>query len=404
MRVEVDFQDESLELELPDEQLVAAWRGPAGRGFAESADVIRAALETARDYPALRQTVVPGDRVTIALDPAITEPGIVLGVIAEILREAGVDGENLTVLVPAGESGVLEASLPTGAVLEVHDPADRTELAYLATTKVGHRVYLNRHLTDADMVLPVGLVGFDPILGYRGPASLLFPGMTDRDTIAAHRSRLRTDDDVPHEKWARANLDESCEVSWLLGSQLHVGIVPAARGFVELIAGRDSSVREQGTASLEEHWTFRPESRAEIVVAGVGGTGAQTSLEALADALAAATRLVQHGGKIVVLSRATGPVGPALRCLIDAGDAERGSSLLRGHEKDDDFHFASRIARAVSWADVFLHSRLPRDLVEELSMVPIEKPEQARRLVAQAHSASFLSFADRTRVEVQDAT
>jgi nickel-dependent lactate racemase len=402
MRVQVDFQDESLELELPDKQLVAAWQGPAGHGTAASMDALRAVLEAPREYPALRQTVVPGDRVTIALDPAIPGPGVVLGVIAEILREAGVDGENLTVLVSPVDSEALGSSLPTGAVLAVHDPTDRTKLAYLATTKEGRRVYLNKHLTDADMVLPVGLFGFDPILGCRGPASVVFPGLTDRDTIVAHRSRLSTDD-VPHAKWAQANLDESLEVNWLLGSQLHLGIVPAARGYAELIAGRDSAVREQGAAWLDQHWTFRPQSRAEIVVAGVAGEGTHTSLDALADALATATRLVQHGGKIVVLSQASGSAGPAVRRLIDAGDAERGSTLLHGHEKDDDFRFASRVARAVSWADVFLYSRLPRDLVEELSMVPIDKPEQARRLVAQVHSASFLSFADRTRVEVQEA-
>jgi hypothetical protein len=402
MRVDVEFQDESLAFELPDEQLVAAWRGPAGQGIGESTERLRAALEAPRDYPALRQTVVPGDRVTIALDPAIRDSGVVLGVIAEILRDAGVEGENLRVLVPPVGGEALDGSLPAGAVLAVHDPTDRTELAYLATTKEGRRVYLNKHLTDADMVLPVGLFGFDPILGYRGPASLVFPGLTDRDTIVAHRSRLRTDGDVPHAKWSQANLDESIEVNWLLGSLLHLGFVPAARGYAELIAGRDSAVREQGAAWLEQHWTFRPQSRAEIVVAGVAGEGAHTSLEALAEGLAVATRLVQHGGKIVILSRASGAIGPAMRRLIDAGDAERGSTLLHGHEKDDDFHLASRVARAVSWADVFLYSRLPRDLVEDLSMVPIEKPEQARRLVAQVHSATFLSFADRTRVEVQD--
>jgi hypothetical protein len=45
---------------------------------------------------------------------------------------------------------------------------------------------------------------------------------------------------------------------------------------------------------------------------------------------------------------------------------------------------------------------LPRDLVEELSMIPIEKPAQARRLVAQGHSVMFLSFADLTMAAVQD--
>jgi hypothetical protein len=162
-------------------------------------------------------------------------------------------------------------------------------------------------------------------------------------------------------------------------------------------------VREQGSAGLEEHWTFRPKSRAEIVVAGVGRAGAPTSLEALADGLSAARRLVQHGGKIVILSRASGDVGPALSSLTEAGDAERARAQLRGHEQDDDYRIASRIVHAASWADVFLHSRLPRELVEDLSMMPLEKPEQAHRLVAQGSSAVFLSHADWTRVDVQDA-
>ena len=68
--------------------------------------------------------------------------------------------------------------------------------------------------------------------------------------------------------------------------------------------------------------------------------------------------------------------------------------LLHGHEKDDDFPIASRIADAVAWADVFLYSRLSRELVEDLSMVPLEKPDQARRLVAQAGSVTVVSRAD----------
>jgi lactate racemase len=275
-------------------------------------------------------------------------------------------------------------------------------LAYLAATKEGRRIYLNRHLTDADVVLPVGQVGFDPILGYSGPWGVIFPGLSDSETLSTHRGRFRIDDDAHHEKRTRANRDESFEVGWLLGTQLHLGALSAARGFVEVLAGRDSAVCEQGIASLEQHWTFRPESRAEIVVAGVGRPGALPLLDSLAEGLATATRLVQHGGKIILLSHATGQVGPALRCLIDAGDAERGKSLLRGHEKDEDFHVASRIAQAVAWADVFLYSALPRELVEELSMIAIEKPEQARRLVAQGRSATFLSFADCTRAEARD--
>jgi lactate racemase len=402
MRVSVDFQDQSLELEIPDEHLVGAWQGPAGHSRQDSPELIRAALEVPRDFPPLRRTVVPGDRVTVAFDPSIPEADLVLDAVASTLRDAGVEAEGLTVLLPRASSVVLEKSLPQGTTLAVHDPDDRSQLAYLATTKEGRRIYLNRNLTDADLIVPVGRVGFDPILGYSGPWSVLFPALAGRESIEAHRSRLRGDDDARQESSARSNREESLEVSWLLGTQFHFGVIAGASGIGELLAGRETLVCEHGIAWLDEHWTFRPESRAEIVVAGIGHAGEPTSLESLAEGLVTARRLVQHGGKIVVLSHAVGPVGPALRCLIDAGGAELGLKQLRGHEHDDDFQIASRIAAAVSWADVFLYSGMDRDLVEELSIVPVEKPEQARRLVAQCRSALVVSQADRTCARAQE--
>jgi hypothetical protein len=403
MRVNVDFHDQSLELELSDDHLVAAWQAPVGRSRAKSAEIVREALAAPRDFPPLYQTVVPGDRVTIAFDPSIPDGGLVLEAIVGTFRNAGIEAEGLTVLLPAAGPEELKESLPQGATLVVHDPDDRSKLAYLAATKEGRRIYLNRSLTDADMVLPVGRIGFDPILGYRGPWSVLFPGLADRATIDALRGGIRSDGDAQEAGWARAHREESHEVSWLLGTQFHVGVIPGKSGIAELAAGRDSAVSERGIAALEERWTFRPGSRAEIVVAGVGGPsgGAPTSLHSLADGLATAKRLVQHGGKIVLLSCAAGVPGPALRCLIDAGGTERGLEPLRGHEQDADFHVASRIAEAVAWADVFLYSGMDRDVVEDLSIVPLEKPEQARRLVAQARSTTVVSLADLTRAVVQ---
>ncbi len=260
--------------------------------------------------------------MTIAFDPAIPEPGLVLDVIVGILQEAGVEAEGLTVLLPSAGIESQLKSLPEGATVAVHDPADRSQMAYLAATKEGRRIYLNRHLTDADMVLPVGLLGFDPILGYRGPFSLLFPGMSDRETLTAQQSRLRADSGG-----AGGNLD-SIAAGGITRGELAPGHAASSgcaagrRGIIDVAAGRENVVCEQGIAWLDEHWTFRPESRAEIVVAGIGGPGDVPSPEALAAGLATARRLVQHGGKIVVLTSGQVLVGPAVRCLIDAGGAE----------------------------------------------------------------------------------
>jgi hypothetical protein len=60
------------------------------------------------------------------------------------------------------------------------------------------------------------------------------------------------------------------------------------------------------------------------------------------------------------------------------------------------------VAQALAWADVFVLSGLAPELVEELSLIVLENPEQARRLVAKSGSCSFVSQAQFTRASVRD--
>ncbi len=397
MRVVVEFGGESLEVDIPDEKVVATWRGPSAGDLSRPDDAVRNALESPRDFPPLKQLVVPGDRVVVAVDSTIGDVASVLDPLHKILVEAGIEPTDVTVLSTAPGSRAMERALPAGATLAVHDPNDRAGLAYLSATKQGRRIYLSRLLTDADVVIPVGRLGSDPILGHRGPWSVIFPGLSDREAIETHRGRIRDDDEglaAPH---TTASLEESFEVSWLLGTQFYIGVVPGLRGFAEIIAGRELAVREQGIAAWENHWTFHAGSRAELVVVGVGRPGLETDWNSLADGLATATRLVQHGGKIVVLSRLAEPLGPSLGRLVEADDPKRGKAVLRGHEGDPDYVAARRLAHALGWADVFLLSGLPRETVEGLSAIPLDNPEQVRRLVARAGSSSFVTAAELTR-------
>jgi lactate racemase len=402
LQVSVKYQDERLELEIPEERVVATWGGPAGMDRSHEVTAIRDALEQPWDFPPVRQMIVPGDRVTIAFDPTIGQAQTILGVLGQILQESAVEPHDVTVLVPSAPYTQLEKALLPGMTLAVHDATDRSQLAYLAATKQGRRIYLNRWLTDADVVIPVGRLGYDPIMGYRGPWSVLFPALSEQASIDTHRGGFRDEIDASKSIRATASLDESFEVSWLLGTQFYVGVVPGSSGLVAVVAGREHAVRERGVASLESAWKFDADSRAELVVVGIGSAGVPATINDLAEGLATAGRLVQHGGKILVLSRVKGPIGPAFQSLLEMDDPKKRAAALRGHEADEDFVAARQLAQALAWADVFVLSGLPPEVVDDLSLVALEDPEQARRLVAKSGSCSFVSHAELTRAHVRE--
>ncbi len=292
-------------------------KGRAGVPAADVGMLVCAALEQPRDYPPLRQAVVPGDRVVVAADHQIPALGPVLAAVCDTLMSAGVEASAITVLFAAELTGKaaddVAGALPVGVARAVHDPDDRNELAYLATTTTDRRVYLNRLLTDADVVVPVGRLGFDSVLGYRGPWGLIFPGLSDQATAAAYRSLAV--DDWPDADRPRPPLAESDEVSWLLGTQFHLGILPGAETPVTAVAGLESVVRSEGARLVDAAWTCEAESRAEVVVIGIGQPHRPSTIDDLANGLANAVRLVERGGKIVVLSRLAGPIGPAFQRL-----------------------------------------------------------------------------------------
>ena len=392
MKIAVKFQDEQIEFEVPEDCLVGHWVGPEVPTDVDVSEMARRAFESPSDFPPLRRSVVPGDRVVLPLDPSTPDLAAILEVIATTLRTAEV--ESITVVSTAPEP----TTLPEGVAWRVHDPDDRTQIAYLSSTQEGRRVYLNRYLTDADIMIPIGNLGYEATLGYRGPWSVMYPGLSDRETLTRYRG-LIAEGPADREK-PSASLLESAEVGWLLGCQLQVGVLPGIQGTARVVAGLESSVRAEGMAAVDEAWTFQVEERADLVVAGIGAPGRPTSVDDLAEGLATAARLVRRGGKIVALSRADGEVGPAVRRLAGAENPRSALNRLRGREADPDYGAARRLAATLAWADVYLHSALDSDLVEELGLVPIDRPGEARKLAASAASCTILSQADRTRALV----
>lgn len=381
---------------------------PAPQPNPRLADDLRSALAEPLDFPPLEQAVIPDDRIALALDRHTPESPALVAAVWQVLAKRRVEPENVVVIQPAGTPGTNgqpladpRSNLPDGVRdrvrWKVHDPVADGECAYLASAVSSERIYLSRDVTDADVVVSLGEVAYDPLIGYRGTNSIFYPGLSSPEAFERARgqghSELGPDDDRP----LRQLMDE---VGWLLGTQFSVQVIPAAAGgATHVLAGAADSVLRRGKQLLADEWLLRLDSRPELVVAAVDRDAGGHGWEQVAAALATSRNLVARGGKVLILSELAAEPGAGLELIRECESPRDALKPLRT-QAPPDLVAATQFAAALDWADVYLLSRLDSDLVEELFMVPVETEREARRFLDHAGTCIFLESAQHVFGEI----
>ena len=188
-------------------------------------------------------------------------------------------------------------------------------------------------------------------------------------------------DETGEQATARAGsgLDESFEVSWLLGSQFFVGVVPGSGGLFGVVCGKETAVRERGIAMVDSCWEFTADSAPSLSWRELAGPACRQRSTSSRRAWRRRASLSSTAVRSSCCRVSAVKSAPAVRSLIDADDPRQRVAALRGHEMDDDYVAARRLAQALAWADVFVLSDLDPDVLDGLSLVALEGPEQARR-------------------------
>jgi nickel-dependent lactate racemase len=352
------------------------------------------------DFPALTQAILSDDRVVIALDDHTpSAPALIRG--CWDVLSSRIEPENVLILqqAPDGDPGLsdprceLPDKIADQVQLACHDSSDPKNRAYLATSTAGERIYLARQLVDADFVICVGMIGYDPLLGFRGTNSVLYPGLSTADAIRKTRGQGHDELGPDDTRILRQTIDE---VGWLLGVQFSLQVVPAARtGVAHDLAGASEAVFENGKQLLSKHWEVAVSERAETVVVGIDDLGNGQGWPAIAAALDSARQLVVQEGRVVVLSQIDSSLTPGLEMIRDSRTPRDALQPLR-LTTPDDVVVATRIAKAIDWANVYLQSRLEDDLVEELFMIPWSDTGQSHRLLEASQSLTFIESAQYT--------
>lgn len=362
-----------------------------GQGNQSLAD----ALESPLGLPKLSQCSVPGDRIVIVVAPDTPQILSVINSVWEELHATDSIELNITLLFPPDYSGnewqQLIDNLPVHvqrqSVVHIHDPGDELQRQYLASSAGGERIYLSQHLVDADLIVTLGTIAYDGLLGYRGTNSAIFPALSDAETINAARGtghvELTPDDKRP----LRDLMDE---VGWLLGTQFAVQVIPDSAGNIGFaFCGIPDQVMSAAQTCLSEHWhTIVPE-QLETVVISVNPTLPQASWKAIGTALEVAGRVTEDDGRIVIISDAPAPDSPGFELLRRASEP---ADLLKpmSLEPQDDAAEVSQLIRALGQHRIYLLSSLSPELVEELGILAVANEAELQRIVATSNRTIML--------------
>lgn len=383
----------------------------AGRPFValdskEFLENLRQSLATPVEYPDLAHSVVAGDRVTIVVEPGVPRAQEIVEAAAEQLVAGGVALEDITVLHGPSDSmqgarvrggaalaavGVAAApASPTAGELrmlhtEQHDPTDRGKLSYLGNTRSGRPVYMNRLLTDADMVVAIGCYRGPETWAYRGVYGGLYPAFSDTETLQRFRNAHLLDRD--DEAFAKSQQEIEL-VGWQSGVQATVQVIPGPGGTAAVVAGEIQTVARRAAAVWSELWSANFAGRADLVVAALGGAATQ-SWNDFGRALDAALQVVDDGGAIALCTELAEAPGKALEALAKIEDRDVAAAEIRKVRPLDAFA-ALLLDRAQRRVRVYLLSKLDATVVEELGVAPIDAPSDVERLATRRRSCIVL--------------
>ena len=327
--------------------------------------------------------------------------------LAELLTElvghiaaAGVDPGAVTLVVPpGGGNGPWVEALPDEIAdirLESHDPEDAQKLAYLATSKAGKRVYLNRAVVEADFVIVLAGRGFDPALGHAGAGGAIYPNLGDGETRAGFVGQFTT---KPPRKLSPAGV-EANEVAWLIGTPLFIQVIEGPGDtLAEVVAGLPDSAAD-GVARQDARWRGTVPDRPGLVVAAVSGDPERTRFADLAAAAAAAARVVQPDGRIAIVTTAAPTLDEGAEIVRQAEDPSEADRRMK-KRKPDDWPAAHLWAYAARTARLFVASGWPEEVADELFAVPLASPAELQRLIDAAESVLILPDANKAMVELE---
>jgi nickel-dependent lactate racemase len=375
---EFDINDENILMELRQNHVDIKLTG---------VDEVKRALDNPIGTDRLSKIIKPGEKVAI-ITSDITRPmpsKIVLPLILEELREAGVKYEDITVVFALGshrkhteeEKKYLVGEDVYNKVQCVD--SDPSDFVHMGVTSRGTPVDIFSAVAKADRRICLGNIEFHYFAGYSGGAKAIMPGVSTRAAIQANHSamvkneaRAGAMDDNP----VRLDIEEVVQfvpIDFILNV-----VLDEKKNIIKAVAGHHVHAHREGCKFLDSLYKVEIPQKADIVITTPGGYPKDINLYQAQKALDNSKHAVRDGGIVILLASCTEGLGEEVfeRWLLNADSPD---SMISDIQKNFELggHKAAAIALVQKKAKIYLVSDLEKDFVRKLFMEPFDDISEA---------------------------
>lgn len=324
MRLDLQYGRGAVGVDLPDDWDVTVFRKKPMPVLADPEGEIERVLRAPLGAPPLAE-LARGARDACILICDITRPvpnGLILKALVKCLLAAGMQADNIRVLVATGlhrpnEGDELAELVGDRWVLDTvrvenHDARNDGDHEEVGTTSKGTRVLLDRRFLQAELKIATGLVEPHFMAGYSGGRKVIMPGVAHRETITRfHSARF-----MEHPRAVNCVLEgnplheEQLEVVGMIGGALAVNAVidekrrPAFLNFGEIVQSHLAAVEY-----IRPFAEISSERRFKTVVSSTAGYPLDKTYYQTVKGMVGPLEILEPGGNLIIASECSEGMG-----------------------------------------------------------------------------------------------
>lgn len=269
---------------------------------------------------------------------------------------------------------------------------EKEELVNLGQSTFGCDIYLNKEYVEADFRINTGFIEPHFFAGFSGGPKGIMPGIAGIETIMTfHNARMIGDpkstwgnmEDNPVQNMTR-EINRVCPPDFLLNVTLN-----GDKDITGVFAGELFAAHEKGCAFTKEHAMIQCEERYDVVITTNSGYPLDQNLYQAVKGMSAAHKIVKEGGAIIVAAECSDGIPDHGNFAEIFSMAESPQALL-DMINDPEFKMfdqwqVQKQAVIQVWADVYVHSKLSNEQIEQTMLNPCSDIEQTLEDLKKKH-------------------